>query len=245
MVVGQSSDDGGSMRRISIGLAQVAFAALATAPALAQDRASGEASTTAGSPTAITGRDPRSQALYLALIENLRKSGQVHAALAHLDAFDRQFTRSHAAQILRGNCLVDIKDYAGAAAAFGKQLRGPQAATAFAGLGRIEALNERWASAAAQYARAVQLAPTSASHLSDYGFVLLRAGRPADAVFRLRQAVELAPGDARARSNLVLALAASGDEPGARRLLATLTDAGQRAELEAELAAATPARPGS
>lgn len=214
-------------------------AAFLAAPVSAQD----SAEPAAANPAAITGRDPRSQALYLALIENLRKSGQVHAALAHLDAFERQFPRSDAAGILRGNCLVDIQDYAGAAAAFGKLLRGPRAAAALAGLGRIEALNERWASAATHYARAVQLAPTSAAYLSDYGFVLLRAGKPADAVFRLRQAVELAPGDTRARSNLVLALAAAGDEPAARRMLATLTDATQRAEIEAELAkpaAATP-----
>ncbi len=208
--------------------------ALAAPPALAQrsDPPGG-----AGAPTAITGRDARSRALYLGLIENLRKSGQVHAALAHLDAFDRQFPRAGDAAILRGNCLIDIKDYAGAAAVFGRLLRGPQAASAYAGLGRIEALNERWTTAAAQYAQAVRLAPTLPAYLSDYGFVLLRAGRPADAVFRLRQAVELAPGDTRARNNLILALAASGDEAAARRMLAAIADPAQRAEIETELAA--------
>jgi Flp pilus assembly protein TadD len=68
-------------------------------------------------------------------------------------------------------------------------------------------------------------------------------------VFRLRQAVELAPGDTRARNNLILALATSGDDAQARRLLAGVTDPQQRAEVEAELAkmkvAATASRPSS
>lgn len=221
--------------RMSFGLMALAVAVgIDGGVALAQDGA-GPASL--GKPVAITGSDARSRALYLTLIENLRRSGQVHAALAHLDAFDSQFPRAADAAILRGNCLTDIKDYAGATAAFHKQMRGSQAAAAHAGLGRVEALNGRWAEAAASYARAVQLQPTLPAYLSDYGFVLLRAGRPGDAVFRLRQAVQLSPGDTRARNNLILALAASGDEAGARALLAQISDATQRAEIEAELAA--------
>lgn len=187
-----------------------------------------------GKPAAITGRDAKSRALYLALIENLRKSGQVHAALAHLDAFDRQFPRARDAAVLRGNCLVDLKQYEAASTVFQRLARSGEAAAAYAGLGRIEALNERWAGAAGNYALAVQRAPTSSAYLSDYGFVLLRAGRAGEAVFRLRQAVQLAPGDTRARNNLVLALAASGDEVEARRLLSTIP-AAERAEIEAEL----------
>jgi Flp pilus assembly protein TadD len=55
-------------------------------------------------------------------------------------------------------------------------------------------------------------------------------------VFRLRQAAELAPADMRVRGNLVLALAASGDAEGARRLLAGIPDQAERAAIEAELA---------
>ena len=196
------------------------------------------------SPDAITGTDARSRALYLQLIRDLRASGQVHAALAHLDAFDRQFPRSADAALLRGDCLTDIARHDDAAAVFRKLLRGAHAAAAHAGLGRIEALGERWGAAADQYALAVERAPTSPVYLSDYGFVLLRAGRAADAVFRLRQAVELAPGDSRARNNLILALAAAGEGAAAQRLLATVTDPRQKAELEAELARTTPAQPG-
>ena len=187
-------------------------------------------------PAALTGTDARSRALYLTLIRNLRREGQAHAALAHLDAFDRQFPRSDDAALLRGDCLIDIARYDAAAAVLQKLTRGKQAAAAYAGLGRIDALGERWAAAAANYALAVQRAPTTAAYLSDYGFVLLRAGRPRDAVFRLRQAMELDAGDGRARNNLILALWASGDDVAARQLLARVTDPQQKAELEAELA---------
>ncbi|ODP37705.1 tetratricopeptide repeat protein [Sphingomonas turrisvirgatae] len=204
----------------------------------------------AAPPATLTGTDARSRSLYLTLIRNLRRAGQVHAALAHLDAFDRQFPRSDDAALLRGDCLTDIARHAEAAAVFQKLTRGKQAAAAaYAGLGRIDALSERWAAAAANYALAVQRAPTMAAYLSDYGFVLLRAQRPRDAVFRLRQAVELDAGDARARNNLILALAASGDDAAARQLLATVADPQQKADLEAELArpavAAATAQPAS
>lgn len=194
----------------------------------------------AADPAPITGRDARSRALYLALIEDLRKSGKAHAALAHLDAFDRQFPSAADAAILRGDCLVDLQDYGQAAAIYRSLLKGPAAPAAHAGLGRVAALGDRWAEAAEHYAGAVALAPTSAAYLNDYGFALLNAGRPADAVFRLRQAAELAPSDARVRGNLVLALAADGKEAEARGLLAGLPDRVQRAELEAELAARRP-----
>lgn len=160
-------------RRVAAGIAIMMVAASGLAPGDAR-----QAETTPiGKPRAITGRDARSRALYLALIEDLRRSGQVHAALAHIDAFDRQFPRADDVAVLRGECLVDLKDYAGASAVFQRLMRGDQAAAAYAGLGRVEALNTRWPMAATYYARAVQLAPTSPSYLSDYGFVLLRAGR--------------------------------------------------------------------
>lgn len=222
------------MRPVAIWLVGGALAC--SAPALAASRQEAPLAT----PAKITGRDAPSRDVYLGLIRNLRSGGQVHAALAHLDAFDRQFPRSEAAALLRGDCLTDIARYAEAQVVFTRLLRSKtSAAVAHAGLGRIAALGERWSEAANHYAQAVARAPTLPAYLSDYGFVLLRAGRAADAVFRLRQAVELAPGDSRARNNLILALAASGDAPAAQRLLATVTDPQQRADVEAELARRT------
>lgn len=195
------------------------------------------ASEQGGAITAITGRDAKSRALYISLIADMQRSGKAHAALAHLDAFEKLHPRAEDAAVLRAACLVDLADYSGASTIYTRLLRGREAAAASAGLGRIEALNGRWPRAAERYAQAVAKAPTSATYLNDYGFALLRAGKPGEALFRLRQAAELAPADTRVRNNLVLALAASGDRSGAERLLAAVPDETQRAELSAEIAA--------
>jgi Flp pilus assembly protein TadD len=185
---------------------------------------------------AATGGDEQSRALYLTLIRDMRDSGKIHAALAHLDAFDALYPHANDAAILRADCLVDLRDYAKASPIYRKLQRSDQSAAAAAGLGRIEALEGRWPAAVEQYARAIAIAPTSSAYLNDYGFALLRADRPADAVFRLRQAAELAPSDMRVSNNLILALAAAGDTADAQRMLAANPDEAQRAEIAKEIA---------
>ena len=179
----------------------------------------------------------QSRRLYLDLIAGMRRTGRVHAALAHLDAFDKQYPNSADAQILRGDCLVDLKDYAGAQGVYRPLLKGKEAAAAHAGLGRIEGLNGRWAEAGSQFKQAVGLAPTKPDYLNDYGFALLQAGDRADALFRIRQASELSPADARVRNNLIIALAANGNDGEARTLLSTIPDPAERREIEAALVA--------
>lgn len=204
---------------------------VAATPVRAQDRSVGA---NVGLPTPDGGE--QSRALYLTLIQDMRNSGKTHAALAHLDAFDTLYPHANDAAILRADCLVDLRDYAKASLLYSKLQRSDQAPAAAAGLGRIEALEGRWPTAVDHYARAIALAPTSPVYLNDYGFALLRADRPADALFRLRQAAELAPGDPRVSNNLILALAAVGDSADAQRLLAANPDEAQRAEIAAEIA---------
>lgn len=181
----------------------------------------------------------QSRQLYLDLIAGMRRTGRIHAALAHLDAFDKQYPNSADALVLRGDCLVDLKDYAGAQIVYGQLLKGKEAAAAHAGLGRIEASGGRWAEASAQFKLAVGLAPTKPDYLSDYGFALLQSGDQADALFRIRQAAELAPADTRVRNNLIIALAANGSDAEAQSLLSAITDPVERHEIEALAAQAT------
>ena len=185
-------------------------------------------------------RTVQSRRLYLDLIAGMRRTGRAHAALAHLDAFEKQYPNSADAAVLRGDCLVDLKDFAGAAVVYRKLLKGREAAAAHAGLGRIEGLGGRWPAASAEFGRAVGMAPTNVDFLNDYGFALLQAGDRTQALFRIRQAAELAPADARVRNNLILALAATGNEPEARQRLAAIPDPDERREIEAAMAAPTP-----
>ncbi|WP_419816565.1 tetratricopeptide repeat protein [Glacieibacterium sp.] len=172
------------------------------------------------------------------MINDMRQSGRTHAALAHLDAFDLQYPRSNDAAVMRADCLVDIKAFVEAATIYRKLLKTETAAAAYAGLGRIEGLNDRWAGAVSEFGQAVARAPTSSTYLNDYGYALLKAGNLEQALFRTRQAAELAPTDVRARNNLILALSATGDAAGAAALLAAITDPVERADVRAAIAAA-------
>src|SRR5690606_36370718 len=60
--------------------------------------------------------------LYLKLIADLRASGRTHAALAHLDEYDRSYPRDVRAAILRAHCLTDIGAFEQATAIYRRLL---------------------------------------------------------------------------------------------------------------------------
>lgn len=157
--------------------------------------------------------DAARRSLYLGVIDSLRGQGMTHAALAHLDSFERQNPHDPRAQVLRADCLVDLEAFAAAEAIYRALASGPVAAQAEAGLGRIQARRGQWAGAVAAFAKAVALRPTHAPYLNDLGFALLKAGRTEEARFRLRQAAELAPEDPLVRNNLQFALSVEGASP--------------------------------
>jgi Flp pilus assembly protein TadD len=183
------------------------------------------------------GRSAQSRALYLTLIDDMRKSGRTHAALAHLDAFEQLYPHGTDAAVMRGNCLVDIGAFEQAAIIYRKLLKTKAAASAYAGLGRIEGLNDRWTAAAGEFSQAVSRMPTDPDYLNDYGYALLRQGRLEEALFRIRQAAELAPANVRVRNNLILVLSATGDTAGSKSLLDSIADTTERADIQAALKA--------
>jgi Flp pilus assembly protein TadD len=192
----------------------------------------------------VDGRSTRSRGLYLALIREMRQSGKTYAALAHLDAFEKLYPHVAEAVVLRGDCLVDIGSYADAQSIYRTLLKSrTTAAPANAGLGRIEGLNGHWAEAAGDFGRAVTLDPTNASYLSDLGYALMRQGSLDQALFRIKQAAQLAPGDVRVRNNLILVLAANGDKAGSNQLLDSIADGAERADLQAAIIAQASQQP--
>lgn len=200
------------------------------------------------SVASLKDRSAKSRALYLTLINDMRQSGRTHAALAHLDAFDKMYPRGTDAAVMRGNCLVDIRSFEEARTVYRKLLKSNVAAAAYAGLGRIEGLNGRWPEAVTEFSEAVSRAPTEPNYLNDYGYALLRQGNAQQALFQVRQASELAPSDARVRNNLILVLSASGDTAGANVLLNSIVDQDERADVRTAMLAqsaplAAPARP--
>jgi len=186
----------------------------------------------------VHGLDAASQRqLYLDLIARLRLEGSAHAALAHLDAFDQQYPKDPEAQVLRADCLNDVGEAAEAEALYRKLVNGPVADRAEAGLGHIAAARGDWQGAADAFARAVKRKPTHAPYLNDLGFALARLGRTDEALFRFRQALELAPGDRLARNNLIVTLEKAGKAEEARRLAAAIASPQERAAAQALLEA--------
>ncbi len=180
-----------------------------------------------------------SKKLYLTMIADMRTRGRPWAALAHLDEFDRLYGRDAQAAVLRGDALLDVEDLAGAEAAYRGQLKGAEAAPAYRGLGRIASRRQDWPEAAKMFAEAVRRAPTTPNYVSDLGYALLKSGDRQGAVFRLRQAHDLAPEDPVIRNNLILALNALGDEAAVKEATARLS-AEDRKAVAAMIAAEGP-----
>jgi Flp pilus assembly protein TadD len=141
---------------------------------------------------------------YLAVVEQLGRSGQHYAAYAHLQALEAQFGGGPAVTLLKADALRASGDTEAAARLYGELLAGPQAARAYHGLGLIAGARHDYASAAMLLERAAQREPTHAVLLSDLGYALLLSGRAEQARRPLMTAAELAPQDARIQANLAL-----------------------------------------
>jgi Flp pilus assembly protein TadD len=166
----------------------------------------------------------------------MRTTGKPYAALANLDEFDRRYGHDDEVDALRGDCLVDIGEYAKADAVYHKLLQGAAAGQAYRGLGRSAGQRGDWAAAVGSFSEAVRREPAAADRLNDLGYALLKSGDAPAAVFRLRQAHDLAPADVTVFNNLILALSAAGSRPEAHALLEKL-DPAARLRIAAVLAA--------
>lgn len=188
-------------------------------------------------PEAAELTEERSQELYLIVVQNLRKEGQSHAALAYLDDYDMRFPGDPRARLLRADLLVDVGAYAEAAEIYRGFVDDRRLAPgAYAGLGHVAAAGNDWRSAQTAFAEASQRQPVNAKYLNALGFAQLMNGDFKAALFSLRKANELAPGNATFRNNLVLALQLGGQEADAARLVQRIGDSEERQAAERMLA---------
>ncbi|MQP76126.1 tetratricopeptide repeat protein [Stenotrophomonas sp. MYb238] len=144
------------------------------------------------------------RAMYLALIRQMQDQGAYYASLAHVDAFRRRFGDTPELRLLEADALRETGNGDAAAALYRGLLRGPQAAPAWHGLGRVAAAAGKREDAWQALASAVRLEPLEPRYLGDLGFALLQAGRVAEARAPLAKAAELAPDNIRAVANLAL-----------------------------------------
>ncbi|MET0330070.1 MAG: Flp pilus assembly protein TadD [Dyella sp.] len=144
------------------------------------------------------------QAMYLDLIAQMQQQGAYFASLAHVQAFRKQYGNPPLLRRLEADALRETGQSDTADRAYRSLLNSTQAAAAWHGLGLIAASKNDFADADKDLSRAVDLDPVNVSYLGDQGFARLRAGALSEARTPLAKAAELAPGNLKAVSNLVV-----------------------------------------
>jgi Flp pilus assembly protein TadD len=89
----------------------------------------------------------------------------------------------------------------------------------------------------------VKRKPTNVAYLNDLGFALIQAGRKDEGLFRLRQGLELAPGDVLVRNNLIVALRKAGRDDEASGLVETIKSPVERRAAQSLLATVAASAP--
>lgn len=171
----------------------------------------------------LTQVDPKQT--YLGLITQMQQANQWYAALAHTEAFERQYGGSAQIRLLRADALRNTGQTLPAESEYRALLGEPDSATqarAHRGLGLLHASQRSYAQAVAQLERARQLNPIDADLLSDLAYTHMLDGQLGAAALPILQAAQLAPNNARVQLNLALYWLASGAQEKATQLLQRL-----------------------
>jgi Flp pilus assembly protein TadD len=152
------------------------------------------------------------KAMYLDLIRQMQQQGAYYASLAHIDAFRLRYGNPPELQQLQGDALRETGQSVEAGKVYQGMLRGPQAASAWHGLGLIAANDKRYAEAEKDLQQATQLEPINVTYLNDLGYSRLSAGDISSAHEPLAEAAELEPANTKVVSNLALWASLHGDE---------------------------------
>ncbi len=156
----------------------------------------------ASEPPAQT--DKNSKPMYMDLIRQMQQQGAYYASLANIDAYRQRYGNSPELRRLQADALRKTGQTDAAQKLYQDLVHTDQAAAAWHGLGIIAAGQQQNAEAELALSRAVQMDPVNVDYLGDLGFQRLRAGQVANAHEPLAKAAELAPGNVKAVSNLVL-----------------------------------------
>lgn len=162
--------------------------------------------------------DPRSA--YLAVLGELRATGQHYAVLAHLQSFEAEFGESPDTLMLRADALRATGQGEAAGRVYTRLLTTPRAAAGHHGLGLLAGARGDMAQAATLLGRAVALEPTNPVLQSDLGYALIAGQRLGEARGPIFTAAQLAPNDPRILANLALYHASVGDRAAAESVLA-------------------------
>ena len=153
-------------------------------------------------PTVAT--DKSSKPMYLDLIRQMQQQGAYYASLANIDAYRQRYGSSPELRRMQADALRKTGQTDAAQKLYQDLVHTDEAGAAWHGLGMIAAEQQQNAVAEEALSKAVQRDPVNVDYLGDLGYQRLRAGQVANAHEPLAKAAELAPGNVRAVSNLVL-----------------------------------------
>jgi Flp pilus assembly protein TadD len=160
-----------------------------------------------------------SKAMYLDLIRQMQQQGAYYASLAHIDAFRLRYGNPPELQQLQGDALRETGQDAAAGKVYQGMLHGPQAASAWHGLGLIAANGQHYAEAEKDLSQATQMEPVNVTYLNDLGYARLAANQVAAAHQPLAEAAELEPANTKVISNLALWATLQGDQAQADAIM--------------------------
>jgi Flp pilus assembly protein TadD len=165
---------------------------------------------------------PDTPGMYLGLIDKMQSQGLYYASLAHIDAYEKQYSVTPDTILLRADALRMTDQPAAANDAYARLLQTPLAARGHWGIGLLSGAQGDFGRAAQELQQAVQLMPTDAGMLSDLGYARLRSGDVDGARVPLMKAAELDQQSRKISSNVVLLMLVDGHAADAKAAMAQL-----------------------
>lgn len=148
--------------------------------------------------------------LYTDLIRQMMAQDRFYAALAHLEAREREFGVSDELRLLRADILRRMDDKDAATVLYRQLLDSPFAGQAHHGLGLVLSPSDP-ARGLEHLEKAVAQVPTDARMRNDLGYALLRQGDYRGARLQLATAYQLDEDNELNRNNYILLLLVEGD----------------------------------
>ncbi|MDT0636045.1 tetratricopeptide repeat protein [Spectribacter hydrogenooxidans] len=175
--------------------------------------------------------------LYTDLIREMMDQDRLYAAMAHLEAQEKQYGTTPELRLLRADLLRKLDQPIAAEQLYrGLLSEGQFRGRARHGLGLIYAPQDL--TLAVRHLRsAVALLPTNAGIRNDLGYALLRQGEVDAAVRELATAYQLSPDQRLSRNNYIVALLIDGEERQAARIAAEHEVSGEQIKRLRERAA--------
>lgn len=164
--------------------------------------------------------EEENQRLHTELVRKMIDNERLYAALAHLDAQEKEYGATPELRLLRAEVLRKLGRTSEAETLYNELIdEGAFRGRAEHGLGLIDASHDL-AAGIGHLEKAAELRPTDARIRNDLGYALMKRGRSEDARLHLATAYQLDDSGNLSRNNYIVALLLDGQKTKAARIAA-------------------------